>query len=116
MSSSPAPASYIQAPEFFEEYDLLLTPQKHLTAWRVDDWPAQNEGKPAPTVFDRLPFTYPFNLTGHPAAGVPCGLASDGLPVALQIVGSYHADALVLQASAAFERIAPRTSVWPDVS
>jgi aspartyl-tRNA(Asn)/glutamyl-tRNA(Gln) amidotransferase subunit A len=31
-------------------------------------------------------FTYPFNLSGQPAATVPCGFASDGLPVGLQIV------------------------------
>ena len=107
---------YHQAREFFEKYDLLLTPQMPLTAWGVDEWPAQIEGTPTPSIFDRLPFTYPFNLTGQPAASVPCGFASDGLPVALQIVGRYHADTLVLQAAAAFEKTAPWDSAWPDVS
>ena len=107
---------YHQAREFFEEYDLLLTPQMPLTAWGVDDWPAEIDGTHTPSIFDRLPFTYPFNLTGQPAASVPCGFASDGLPVALQIVGRHHADTLVLQAAAAFEKIAPWTSFWPDIS
>ena len=107
---------YNQSREFFEDYDLLLTPQMPLTAWRVDDWPAEIDGTPTPSIFDRLPFTYPFNLTGQPAASVPCGFASDGLPVALQIVGRYHADTLVLQAAAALEQIAPWASAWPDVS
>jgi len=107
---------YHQARLFFEEFDLLLTPQMPLTAWRVDDWPARIEGRPSPSIFDRLPFTFPFNLTGQPAASVPCGFASDGLPVALQIVGRWHADTLVLQAAAALEKIAPWTSAWPDVS
>ena len=86
-----------------------------LTAWDVDDWPAQNECNPTPSIFDRLPFTFPFNLTGQPAASVPCGFASDGLPVALQIVGRHHADTLVLQAAAALEKIAPWASAWPVV-
>ena len=34
-----------------------------------------------------MPFTYPFNLTGQPAASVPAGWTDDGLPVGLQIVG-----------------------------
>ena len=87
-----------------------------LTAWGVDDWPQQIEGRPSPSIFDRLPFTFPFNLTGQPAASVPCGFASDGLPVAFQIVGSHHADTLVLQAAAAYEKIAPWNFAWPDVS
>jgi len=41
----------------------------------------------APTMVDRLAFTFPFNLTGQPAATVPCGFTAEGLPVGLQIVG-----------------------------
>ena len=69
------------------------------------------------TVSGRLPnglgwslFTYPFNLTGQPAASLPAGLTSDGLPIGLQIVGRRHADALVLTASAALEAAQP----WGD--
>ena len=50
--------------------------------------------------------TYLVNLTGHPAASIPAGLV-DGLPVGMQIVGRRHADADVLTASAAFERLRP---------
>lgn len=51
--------------------------------------------------------TYPFNFSGHPAASVPAGLGEGGLPVGLQIVGRRFADATVLAASAAFERVRP---------
>jgi amidase len=50
--------------------------------------------------------TYFANFTGHPAASVPAGRA-DGLPVGMQIMGRSGADADVLAASAAFERIRP---------
>ena len=42
------------------------------------------------------------NLTGMPAASVPCGFA-DGLPVGLQILGLAYGDAMVLRAAHAYE-------------
>jgi aspartyl-tRNA(Asn)/glutamyl-tRNA(Gln) amidotransferase subunit A len=51
--------------------------------------------------------SYPFNFTGQPAATVPAGFTSAGMPVGLQIVGPRLADLRVLQASAAFERARP---------
>jgi amidase/aspartyl-tRNA(Asn)/glutamyl-tRNA(Gln) amidotransferase subunit A len=50
------------------------------------------------------------NYTGHPAASVPAGLSPEKLPVGMQIVGRRYADADVLAASAAFERLHP----WHD--
>jgi Asp-tRNA(Asn)/Glu-tRNA(Gln) amidotransferase A subunit family amidase len=96
---------------FFEDYDLLLTPQMPLAAWSAEPGAYEGvheiDGRPAPTMFDRLPFMYPFNLTGYPAASVPCGFTHEGLPVAIQIAGRWHADAQVLRAAACFEAIQP---------
>jgi Asp-tRNA(Asn)/Glu-tRNA(Gln) amidotransferase A subunit family amidase len=104
-------AFYNEVFAFFESYDLLLTPQMPVGAWPNEpgamQGPREIGGRPTPTMFDRLSFTFPFNLTGQPAASVPCGFTSEGLPVGLQIVGRPHADALVLRASACFEAIQP---------
>ena len=54
--------------------------------------------------------TYLINFTGNPAATVPAGLADNGLPVGMQIVGKRYDDAGVIAASAAFERLRP----WVD--
>ena len=102
-----------QAQRFFSDYDLLLTPQMPTGAWSVDHGPAAIDGVPNPDMFDRLSFTFPFNMTGQPAASVPCGFTSEGLPVALQIVGRWHADTLVLQAAAAFEQAQPWAGARP---
>ena len=64
-------------------------------------------------MFDHLPFTYLFNLTGRLAASVPCGFNSEGLPVALQIVTNRHQDVRCLQAAAAFEAIQPWAGARP---
>jgi aspartyl-tRNA(Asn)/glutamyl-tRNA(Gln) amidotransferase subunit A len=49
------------------------------------------------------PYTYPFNLTGHPALSLPCGLTHDGLPLGLQLVGRWHEDHLLLDLAGKFE-------------
>lgn len=93
---------------FMDGYHLLLTPTLPLTAFEAGmDQPGRVAGRPT-EYLSWTPFTYPFNLTGHPAASVPCGL-SGGLPVGLQIVGGWRQDSLVLRAAAAFEEAAP----WP---
>ena len=72
-----------------------------------EEGPREIGGTPTRSMFDRLPFTYPFNLTGQPAATVPCGFTSEGLPVGLQIVGRWHAETTVLRAAACFETAQP---------
>jgi len=91
---------------FHEKYDLLLTPQMPipaLEAGRVT--PA--DGSYGDNWINWSPYTYPFNLTQQPAASVPCGFSSDGLPIGLQIVGPARQDHLVLRAARAFESARP---------
>lgn len=91
---------------FHARHDLMLTPTMPVTALKVglempeaggfgDDW------------LNWSPYTYPFNLTGQPAASVPCGLARDGLPMGVQIVGPLRADRIVLRAAGAIEQALP---------
>jgi aspartyl-tRNA(Asn)/glutamyl-tRNA(Gln) amidotransferase subunit A len=90
---------------FHENYDLLLTPALPLPAFDAGlEWPA-GEGDERWT--DWTPFSYPFNLTRQPAASVPCGFTSGGLPAGLQIVGPLFQDGRVLRASRAYEAARP---------
>lgn len=57
--------------------------------------------------------TYLQNFTGHPAISVPAGLAPDGLPVGLQIMGRRWADRQVLRAARAVERHRPWYELYP---
>jgi aspartyl-tRNA(Asn)/glutamyl-tRNA(Gln) amidotransferase subunit A len=97
---------------FLEPYDLLLTPTLPVTAFEAGaDRPARSAGES----LSWTPFTYPFNLTGQPAATVPCGFASDGLPAGLQIVGRWRDDVTVLRAAAAFEAARPWAHLRPTL-
>ena len=103
----------------FERYDLLLTPQMPVAAWPADPGPFEGlpdlGGRPAHSIFDRVPFMYPFNLTGQPAANTPCGFTREGLPVGLQIVGRWHRETDVFRAAAAFEALQPWAGARPPL-
>jgi aspartyl-tRNA(Asn)/glutamyl-tRNA(Gln) amidotransferase subunit A len=88
-----------------QRYDLLVTPQLATTAFATSHEVPPNT--PLERWWEWSPFTYLFNLTQQPAATMPCGFASNGLPVALQIVGSRFAEQKVLRAARAYERAHP---------
>ena len=101
---------------FMESYDLLLTPSLPVTAFNAGaDHPGMIDGQ-LTSFLGWTAFTYPFNVTGQPAATVPCGWSTQGLPVGLQIVGRWRDDLGVLNASAAFEALAPWQQQRPDLS
>lgn len=102
-----------------EDWDLLLLPTMPGTAFAAEAEvpPGGERDAPLPWL-TWTPYTYPFNITGQPAITVPCGLAADGLPAGLQVVGPWAHDARVLDFAQACERaleplnpvrVAPRT-------
>jgi aspartyl-tRNA(Asn)/glutamyl-tRNA(Gln) amidotransferase subunit A len=100
---------------FMRKYDLLLTPTVAVPAFGLGiQGPPTIEGQKV-AAFDWLPFCFPFNMSGQPAASIPAGFTRDGLPVGMQIVGRHLDDAMVLRASAAFEVAAPWRHRWPPM-
>lgn len=90
---------------FFEKYALLLTPQTPIPAFDVGiDVPHEF---PDRNICSWQYYTYPFNLTGQPAASVPAGFTADGLPVGLQIVARINRETDIFAAAAAFEQAQP---------
>ncbi len=94
--------------QFFERYDLLLSPTLPCAAFDVGhDTPP---GLEARNIVSWVYYTYPFNLTGQPAASIPAGFTDAGLPVGLQMVAGINREVDILRAAAAFEEAAP----WAD--
>lgn len=94
-----------QLSAFHQDFDLLLTPTEPCAAFSLEKQ-VTHEGQR--DWIDWTPYTYPFNLTGQPAASIPCGYAKDGLPAGLQIIGPRTRDDLVLRAAQACEGLVPR--------
>ena len=83
-------------------YDLLVMPTLPMRATRIPE-----AGAPRMEIiqraFEMLPNTAPFDVTGHPAMTVPCGLG-DGLPAGLMLIGKAFDESTIYRAAHAFEQ------------
>ncbi len=85
-----------------DKYDVLVLPTCGRPAQPIEDDPPITSKETA----SRLPYllTRLFNLSSCPAASVPCGFSSDGLPIGLQIGGRPGRDEMILKVAHAYEQ------------
>jgi len=114
---------YTEICQIFKKFDILITPTMPCSAFeigksRIIEQDTKKTGiiingkKMSPNGW--IPFTYPFNISGHPAASIPCGWSSEGMPIGMQIVGKRFDELTVLQVSKAFEEVAPWQNKKPN--
>ena len=85
--------------------DLLATPATVLAAPRPDELEVRL-GDAEMGAFEAIcRLSGPFNLTGLPALALPCGFTGDGRPIGLQLAGRPFAEADVLAAGHAYQRV-----------
>ncbi len=100
----------------WEEFDVLVTPTLAKTAIAAEG----GYGKPAPVAIDIAgrfaPFTPIFNVTGQPAISIPAGVGTDGLPLAVQLVGRVGAEDTLYSLAGQIEAAAPWAQRRPQVS
>lgn len=106
---------YVKAKRFIETYrqqtnalfdhvDLILTPATPEIAQTLDTVTTQRDGVAEAIGNAITRFTSFFNMTGHPALTMPCGMHSEGLPIGLQLVGRYFEEQSLFRAARAIER------------
>ena len=92
----------------FSRFDVLVSPTVSAPPLPIDlDVSGEVEigGKPAGTIRGAwYPYTYPMNLTGHPALSMPCGNSAKGLPIGLQLAGRWYDDDYLLAIARWVER------------
>ncbi|MDE3176772.1 MAG: amidase [Pseudomonadota bacterium] len=104
-------AAFRAVQRIFERHDFIISPTLSAPPLplgpQLPDGPILIDGQPAGTLRGGwYPYTFPFNLTGHPAISIPCGATAEGLPMALQIVGKWHSDHRLLAVAALTEPLA----------
>ncbi|WGW11676.1 amidase [Saxibacter everestensis] len=107
-------AVYVETERVLGEYDFIVTPTLSVPAFEIGlTGPSVIDGVPTTSFRDWFPYTYPFNLSGHPAVSVPAGFTADGLPVGIQIVGKRFSDRAVLALARVIEAARPWASTRP---
>ncbi len=96
--------------EFFRDCDVLLTPATPVVAPLIE---GQDSANQAPVL---TRFTSMFNLTGLPAASIPCGFSRSGMPIGLQLAARPWDEARLLQAAYAYQQAAGWHNHHPDLS
>jgi aspartyl-tRNA(Asn)/glutamyl-tRNA(Gln) amidotransferase subunit A len=82
----------------FERCDVIAGPTSPTVAFRV----GEQVSDPVKMYLNDV-YTVAPNLAGLPAMSIPCGAGAGGLPVGLQIVGSYFSEARMLNLAHQFQ-------------
>jgi aspartyl-tRNA(Asn)/glutamyl-tRNA(Gln) amidotransferase subunit A len=102
-----------QLRQFFDRFDLLLSPTMPIPAAYADP---RTDDLPNPkNAWSWVTYTFAFNLTKNPSCSIPCGFA-DGLPIGLMVTGPLYGDLAVLQACHAYETAAGPTLPSPELT
>jgi aspartyl-tRNA(Asn)/glutamyl-tRNA(Gln) amidotransferase subunit A len=92
----------------FARCDLVLTPTTPTPAFKFGD----KVDDPLAMYLNDV-YTVTANLAGIPGVSVPCGQSAEGLPIGMQLLGSYWAESTLLRAAHAFETVRPFTARPP---
>jgi amidase len=98
-----------KANRVFDQVDVLLTPAIAHRPPRVGILDNAGAVESMLRAMPAIAYAALWNVAGNPAAAVPCGIAADGLPVAVQLVGRLHEETTLLSLSAQIEAARP----WP---
>jgi amidase len=92
--------------EFFETYDLLLTPATIVAPFPVENrYVRECAGKTFDNYVEWLGIVYAITLVCCPALSLPCGFTASGLPVGLQMVAAPRGEAQLLAGARVLEDI-----------
>jgi amidase len=100
----------------FDTHDVLMTPVMGGTAIPVRRWEGQGALRTVLGMSRFYPYCVPWNHLGNPAMSIPTGIAADGMPLAVQIIGRPNDEATLLSLAAQLEAERPWADQRPPIS
>jgi amidase len=100
----------------FADHDVLLTPVTAAQPEPVGQWQGRGVLRTFNGSGPYVTYTAIWNYLGQPAAAVPAGFDTDGLPMAVQIVARPGGETVLLSLAAQLERERPWADRRPPVS
>jgi amidase len=100
----------------FDSCDVLVTPVMGGTAVPIRRWEGQGALRTVLGMSRFYPYCVPWNHLGNPAMSVPMGIAADGLPLAVQVIGRRGDEATLLSLAAQLEAERPWAEARPPIS
>lgn len=101
--------------DLLKRYDFLVAPVSQVAPFAVEtEYPQQIAGIDMPHYIGWMRSCYRITVTGHPAISLPCSFTADGLPIGIQIVGSYRKERELLAFAQAFEKASPAGDIRPS--
>jgi aspartyl-tRNA(Asn)/glutamyl-tRNA(Gln) amidotransferase subunit A len=99
----------------FERTDVVVMPSVAALPWPAGEaYPPRIDGRDAGPRGHAI-YTGWVNAAGLPALAVPSAPSSTGLPIGIQLIGSYGSDDAMLALGAAYEAVAPWADRWPPL-
>lgn len=100
----------------FDSFDVLVTPVMGGTAIPIRRWEGRGALRTVIGMSRFYPYCVPWNHLGNPAMSVPMGIAADGMPLAVQIIGRHGSETTLLSFAAQIEAERPWADQRPPIS
>jgi amidase len=104
-SNQEQTAHFRRYADFFEVYDLLITPTTSISPypWEINALKEMN-GEAFDKYYTWMAISWGVSMSGHPAFSLPCGVDQNGMPFGIQVVGGYGRDAELAAMALALEQ------------
>jgi aspartyl-tRNA(Asn)/glutamyl-tRNA(Gln) amidotransferase subunit A len=100
--------------EYFQKYDVLLTPVLPIPSFKHGQQELLIDGHTM-NIMGIMSATTPLSVTGLPGVAMPFGSSHDGMPIGVQIVGSWQAESTILHVASLLEQVSSVRDLHPNL-